>query len=165
MYHDASPGLANYSTAVNTRSLVIIPLSESVVPNSSYINQAILYYENPNGDVSALLQRRVSAEYQWVDMTSQESQSLPHDCRNLPNNGSSHTLYESEGAAISTPFTPSWAGTNPSADKIGHSTRATVYTSANSTSAWFYSPEMEHFVVKEYDVLSTGCGDFILSIH
>lgn len=169
MYYDASPGLADYSTAVNTRSLVITTLSEPFDPNSSYINQAILYYENPNGNISALLQRGVSArteaEYQWVDITNQESQSLPHDCRNGPNSRSSHTLYESEGAAVSTPFTTSWLGTNPSADKIGLSTRATFYTSANATSAWFYSPEKEQFVLTNYYVLSTGCGIFTLSIH
>ena len=153
MHHDASPGLANYSTAGNTRSLGIIPLSKSGTPNSSYTNQTILYYETPNGKISALLQRLISAEYQWIDITNQESQSLPHNCRNGPNSESSQTLYESEDAVISTPFLTGWIHTPLLADGVGYVSRA-----------FFYSPENE-FVEMDYNVASTSCREFSTGIH
>ena len=82
---------------------------------------ALLYYEIPNGIVSALLQRWNSTVYpngifefsnpQWVDITSQDSKSLPDEFRSIPTNTSSdilysNALYESDtNATFSTPFT------------------------------------------------------------
>ena len=65
----------NISTAVNTRSLSVNSIS-SFLSNTT-TNLALLYYENPNGKVSALLKR--SKYYlqaiQWIDITSQASES------------------------------------------------------------------------------------------
>ncbi|CAD6592462.1 MAG: hypothetical protein ASARMPREDX12_006139 [Alectoria sarmentosa] len=107
----------NWSTAVDTRSLSFCSIpSPETAPNNSTLNIALLFYENSKGKVSALLQRGSSGgngSYQsgtirWVDITSQESRSLPNDFRNTPssNNNQSTTLYESDtNATFSAPFT------------------------------------------------------------
>ena len=95
---------------------------------NSTINLALLYYENPTGKASALVQRafQQSSEIQWVDISSQESKSLPDDFRNSPGPGQlSFTLYESDtNATFSTPFT---SATNFTESAIG---------------ALFYSPNV-----------------------
>lgn len=131
---DQDPDFGNYSTAVDTRSLSIslFPLANSSSLNTfenSTVNVALLYYENPNGKVSALLHRRLqtilakgpnaglSLSDQWIDITSQESKALPDEFRGAPgfnyNNtvqrrqtlNDSRTLYEAEPFAVySTPF-------------------------------------------------------------
>ncbi|CAD6569571.1 MAG: hypothetical protein ASARMPRED_002950 [Alectoria sarmentosa] len=108
-----------YSTAVDTRSLSINTIGG--VSSNSTMDLALLYYEIPNGIVSALLQRWNSTVYpngifefsnpQWVDITSQDSKSLPDEFRSIPTNTSSdilysNALYESDtNATFSTPFT------------------------------------------------------------
>ena len=116
--------MTKYSTALNTRSLSVAstgttsPLNASV--NST--NLALLYYENPSGNVSALLQQGD----RWVDITSQYSKSLPPEFRNsasLKTQGG-YTLYESGNfGTLNTPFA---CGAN--------------WTSIGAIGAIFYSP-------------------------
>ena len=63
----------NISTAVDTRSLSVNSIS-SFLPNTT-TNLALLYYENPNGKLSALLQRQDIEQVRWIDITSQASES------------------------------------------------------------------------------------------
>ena len=116
---------------MDARSLSITPIGNG----SSDTNSALLYYENPNGNVSALLRRgSFQEQFQWVDITSQQSKSLPNEFRNAPGLNAdndtdlpekvfgegfkdSKTLYESNTDAIfSTPFT---SGANLSGPFIG----------------------------------------------
>ena len=101
--------LENYSTAVDTRSLSVA--SVSATNQSTHINStttyAILYYENPTSQVSALIQR-VSPAYsvKWIDVTGQKRQSLPSDLRKDPFSPLGNTLYESVfNDTFSPPFT------------------------------------------------------------
>lgn len=74
---------------------------------NSNITNTILYYENPTGQVSALIQR-FSPTYgvKWIDVTSQNSQSLPSDLRKNRDPSISNTLYESVfNDTFSPPFT------------------------------------------------------------
>ena len=93
---------------MDTRSLSITSLGNGTVTNSS-TDTALLFYENPTGNASVLVQRITtqSSQAQWVDITSQTSQSLPGEFRNAdPIVEPSHTLYESDiVATFSTPFT------------------------------------------------------------
>ena len=80
---------------------------EGVLPSTNTtINSALLYYENPTGNVSALLQRTsITFADECVDITSQASESLPNEFRNSAGQ-TSNTLYESDtNATYSTPFT------------------------------------------------------------
>ena len=88
---------------MDTRSLSVASL-ETV--NQS-ITLAILFYENPIGQVSALVQIFTSAGIpKWFDITSQSSQSLPGDLRKNPDPDFSNTLYESAlNDTFSPPFT------------------------------------------------------------
>ena len=104
---------------MDTRSLSLSSVPSDA--NTTLISQAILYYENPTGNVSALLQRITDndpTEYnvpswsqKWFDITSQKSESLPNEFRNIDEKNSSKssyskTLYESNtNATYSTPFT------------------------------------------------------------
>ncbi|CAD6587164.1 MAG: hypothetical protein ASARMPREDX12_002766 [Alectoria sarmentosa] len=143
---DLSQG--NFSTEVNTRSLSVaqtgfVPANET----STGKNLALLYYENPTGKVSALSQEIVlravtgleagesvdgeSVSSQWVDITSQESRSLPGYYRNTPGStagGYSKTLDESLDSNIFTLSTPFTCGVNSSndfaVDAIFYSTNA-----------------------------------------
>ena len=69
----------------------------------------LLFYENPTGEVSALLQRVSSiinpAATQWVDITSQEVSSLPDGFHDRRGDLYSHTLHESvANAEFNAPF-------------------------------------------------------------
>ena len=130
----SNPLVENISTAVDTRSLSISLLpgvnvsSSQGFSNNATTNVALLYYENPNGNVSALLERTVPNDYdmesmvdlQWITITSQESKALPDEFRNAPalndEAAGSHTLYEANTMAVfSTPFlnSPSFPGSLP----------------------------------------------------
>lgn len=151
---------------MDTRSLSITLLSENdtfdLKPGTNVSqNLALLYYENPIGKVSALLQRVCfnlsvgDLVTSWVDITSQESKSLPDEFRNIPGHGSfsndsfsndslSNTLYESDASAtFSTPFA-SIANFSGGATEV----------------ALFYSPPNASFVGSMYDVRSSGPGGF-----
>ena len=109
---------------MDTRSLSFcsLPLPSGKLggnDTNSIINLALLIYESPTRNVSALLYRgRLStvngSSSEWVDITSQESKALPSAFRNpestLYSNFSSFTLYETfDGiephVSLSTPFT------------------------------------------------------------
>ena len=164
--------IGNYSTAVDTRSLSIslFPVATNTSGQNSTNNNnvALLYYETPNGKVSALLQIYVSEEeneFRWIDITSQESKTLPKEFRNAPGfNYSdtvdanpddanpftfSHTLHEADPTAVySTPFFSA-----PGFD-----------TDAGSVGAMFYAGDDISFI--GYKVDHEGSGNFTLpGIH
>ena len=93
---------AIYSTAKDTRSLSMSSLANgSSDDGDSTVDLALLYYENPTGTVSALLQQWNSPDLYWTDITGQRNDSSPNDgsC-----NGS--TLYACNTiGTFSTPFT------------------------------------------------------------
>lgn len=172
-------GFLNYSTAVETRSLSIRLLpaangssSVSLAGSNSTDNIALLYYENPNGKVSALLNRilRLTGTYgqiQWVDVTSQESKALPREFRPAgwvdhdtiasdPNTTRSHTLYDTDPNIVySTPFTSAanfWGG---SAGALFYSPLDPLL---NTT-----SPFAGSFFNVGYNTGSSGPGNFTVS--
>ena len=108
--HDQHFG--TYRTAVDTRSLSIslFPFandSSALGPKeNTTTNVALLFFENPNGNVSALLYRlnwTVYDDYadgwglqdQWINITSQDSKALPEEFHNAPwfNSYTSYTLF------------------------------------------------------------------------
>ncbi|CAD6586035.1 MAG: hypothetical protein ASARMPREDX12_002178 [Alectoria sarmentosa] len=112
--------------------LLYVSESHILISGNSTTNLALLYYESPTGKPSALVQRIIPSsiegqgQIKWVDISSQESQSLPDDFRNVPEPDQlSFTLYESDtNATFSTPFT---SATNFTDSAIG---------------ALFYSPNV-----------------------
>lgn len=76
----------------------------------------LLYYENPTGKVSALSENLVfNGDDEWVDITSQESKSLPESYRNTPGStagGGSKTLDESLNSSVLTLSAPFTCGAN-----------------------------------------------------
>ena len=113
------PEFGSYSTAIDTRSLSIKRIVyDSRLSMNSTTNCALLYYENPSGNVSALLNRvsvrpnpnsGLGLQFQWIDVTSQESEALPREFWNAPDYNYSktfsHTLYESDPYTVyGTPF-------------------------------------------------------------
>ena len=113
------PDSRSYSTAVDTRSLSIKRIvNDSRLEMNSTTNCALLYYEDTSGKVSALLNRvserpnpssGLGLQFQWINVTSQESEALPPEFRNAPgynySKTFSHTLYESDPFTVyRTPF-------------------------------------------------------------
>ena len=161
----------NYSTAVGTRTLSIASVPGSDVDsdpsiNNSTQNLAILYYENPAGNVSALLQRMVwtynssgvndvvQRQSQWLDITSQSSKSLPSDFLNVVDTEDSHTLWESaevygRHTTLSTPFT--------SRANFSH-----VFPSPGTydMGVVFYAPDNGSFGFESYDIGLQGPGNY-----
>ena len=147
-FYDAgswSPGSLsrwNFSTAVNSRSLSVAQTRTESYNETS--TGTLLYYENPNGKVSALSENFVFNrtngyemvdpnwdDIDWVDITSQESKSLPESYRNTPGptaGGYSKTLDESLDSSVFTLSGPFTCGANSSngfaIDAIFYSTNA-----------------------------------------
>lgn len=145
---------------------------------NSTINSALLYYEDPNGNVSALLQRTTSKSTrkyfngtswseEWVDITSQDSKSLPDAFQNPtgmnPSNDSfelgpySNTFYESTdmldaNATYSTPFT---SGANFSSWTVG-----SLFFSPSNASQLGGS-----IVFAGYSVDPSGTGNFSAGMY
>ena len=141
---------------------------------NSTINSAILYYENPTGNVSALLQRTTSQSYpnilngrgsseEWIDIISQKSKSLPDEFRNTPGRNFSNylysnTLYESDvNVTYNTPFT---SGANFS----GWSVEAFIYSPSN-TLLVEGALVSGSFLQIGYIVGANGTGNFSLGMH
>ena len=184
----------NYSTAVDTRSLSIslFPMANSSsnlnIGENSTTNIALLFYETPNGKVSALLHRLIiivnenpqagsSPQDQWINITSQESKALPNEFRNAPkfnyrntpyegdpllgdghNPTFSHTLYEADPIAVYS--TPFFSALNPNG-------------SLGANCAMFYSPfnlplnatsplAGDSFITATYEIGLNGSGNFSL---
>ena len=185
------PYFGNYSTAVDTRSLSISVFpaangSSSFNPDTnSTTNVALLYYENSNGKVSALLHRLLtegnqysgwSSQDQWVDITSQESQKLPQEFRNAPgfsysnslyefgsnHNATlfSHTLYEADPTAVySTPF-------SSAANFFGPSAGALFYSPFNPLPNATSPLAGGSFFTAGYEIGLSGLGNFsLLGMH
>ena len=83
--------LENFSTAVTTRSLSVAKRGTFLNSSFGIADLALLYYENPTGKVSALCQESYYTDQdlddsgitqEWIDITSQESKSLPDVFRN-----------------------------------------------------------------------------------
>ena len=165
----------NYSTAETSQSLSITSIpGKLLTDNNSTMKSAILYYENPTGNVSASLQRTTSRfypdyrgdhldasplNYNWVDTASQESTSLPHEFRNTPKRNSSkalysHTLYESDAnATYSALFT--------GGAKVSNWTVGALFCSPNP-SLRSGKPFTEF---AGYTVGSSGTGNFSSGMH
>ena len=103
---------------MTTRSLSVASTGTSLSSSQDISDLALLYYENPYGKVSALCQESYFANLgdqgfgaitnKWIDITSQESKSLPDEFRNaaaLAPVANSKTLDESFMSNISAPFT------------------------------------------------------------
>lgn len=168
--------IGNYSTAVDTRSLSISLFqfandSSGLNPVENSTNLALLFFENPNGTVSALLHRFVVTDGwqdQWVDITSQESKALPKEFHNAPgfnsSNTLSRTLYEADkfgeyeyntpflslpysdgsvGAIFYTPFNLSLSYASPVAGNDFY--RASYTTSLNGSGDFDVGPAGEHY--------------------
>ena len=97
---------------MNTRSLSVAQTGNLSFNDTS--TRTLLYYENPSGKVSALTVGPVfngTDGDAWIDITSQESKSLPESYRNTPGStagGSSKILDESLDSSVftlSAPFT------------------------------------------------------------
>ena len=146
---------------MNTRSL-------SVANTGNFINTsledladlALLYYENPTGNVSALCQVSYDVNkgswnesnvQRWIDITTQESKSLPDVFRNAPSSAAaseSKTLDESlalKNFTLSAPFT----------------SQITRFQQPGIR-AFFYSPAsiFGHFPINMYLTGPSGPGNF-----
>ena len=101
----------NWTTAVNTRSLSFCLLNKTILSSNSTLNLALLFYENPTGKISALLQRENMPRQgatEWIDITSQGTKSLPDGFHIGPDLKYDRipTLYETNtNATFSTLFT------------------------------------------------------------
>ncbi len=158
--------MGNFSTAVTTRSLsvvgtVISPPSNWEIVESDSLVRSLLYYEDPTRRISVLSHQTVGNEKnrtlkesptaEWVNLTSQESKSLPDEFRNTPASTAgtnSKTLYESLGAntTLRAPFTCETNWTLPYDDNF-------------TVEAIFYSPNAStsQFAIQDY---AMGPGDF-----
>ena len=123
-------------------------------------DRSLLYYEDPTGKVVALSQQDVGAAenqtIEWINVTSQESESLPDAFHNTPGSTAggllySKTLYESLGTntTLSIPFI---CGANWSGASVG---------------AVFYSPRLDssnatefQFVIESYKNGAVDSGNF-----
>ena len=168
--------IGNYSTAVDTRSLSISSFnfandSSGLGSGENSTNLALLFFENPNGKVSALLHRSVFTEKpqgelfehdQWIDITSQESKALPKEFHNPPgfdsSNSSSRTLYEADPNGIyefNTPFLSA-----PWSDGF---VGAMFYTPFNLTLSYASPVAGNGFYYAGYKTSLNGSGDFDVS--
>ena len=177
------PQLGNYSTAVDTRSLSISLFTTAKnstdfnnLFEESTTNEALLFYESPNGKVLALLYRVMNVVStpggesqidQWIDITNQDSKALPNEFRNAPgfnysnslillsNNNTtfSKTLYEADPIAVySTPFS-SGLDSSGSVNAIFCSP---LGLPLNATSP----PSGERFIAASYTIGLNGTGNF-----
>ena len=155
---------------MDTRSLSITPIGNGSSDTNLTTNSALLFYENPTGNVPALLQRispnsnqaELSSQpqqVQWVDITSQKSQGLPDEFWNDGLNlFDSRTLYESDmNATFSTPFT---VIANDSTLTVGNQNEVGA-----ELGALFYSPPDASLASISYVFNSSAPGDFIGGTH
>ncbi len=124
--------------------------------NVTETDQNLLLYENPIGKVSALCSI-LGVVTAWVDITTQESKSLPDEFRNTPAStaeGHSKTLFESLGTNVSTLSTP-------------FTCMAENSTGPSDIGALFYSPDASNFefLSTEYSTGPSGAGNFSQSVH
>lgn len=162
---------------MGTRSLSLSSVPYNANTTIYTQNSTILYYENPTGNVSALLQRTTttneddSSDYngrtwsqKWFDITSQESESLPNEFRNTDRTISnkslySSTLYESNtNATYSTPFT---SGANFAGWNIG----ALFYSPSNTSLGGSPLISGGGVVAAGYKMGLNGTGKFSAGMH
>ena len=130
---------------MTTRSLSIVETGISPPSNWNQLDldsldRSLLYYEDPTGRILVLSHQAVGNEKnrtlekgpttEWVNLTSQESKSLPDEFRNTPASIASKTLYESLGTktTLRAPFTCGLNWTVVDEDTL-------------SVGALFYSPQ------------------------
>lgn len=158
--------LGNRSTTVDTRSLSITPIGNGSSEINSTTKSALLLYENATGIASALL-KRISPQFnqystyddvQWIDITDQESQSLPEEFRNVPDGLDGHfgkALYESgTNTTFGTPFICTKTNVSES-----------MQNSKGAMGAWFYSPSSASFEFVLYNINPSGPGNFSFGMH
>ena len=162
-----------------------VPVANHSFTNAT-TNVALLYCEDPNGKVTALLHRLlfivignppddgVTSEDEWLNITSQESIALPNEFRNPSgfnysnalNEYSGHsttfsrTLYEADPIAVySTPFL--------STPDSMHGLVSAIFYSPFNLSLDVTSPLAgDNFFTARYEIGSTGPGNFSLTgIH
>ena len=127
--------------------------------SNSTENTALLYYENPVGNVSALLQRTFMTwhdssagdagqlEFNWLDITSQSDKSLPSDFLNTDPD-ISHTLWESGASTrFGTPFT----------SRVNFS-QSSMSPDFVCLGALFYAPDSGMLVADSYSIRAEGSG-------
>ena len=132
---------------MDTRSLSFCSLNVTGPESNSTLDLALLFYENPNGSISALLQRdigSVGGGSEWIDITSQGSISLPGAFRIAPGHdldSVSPTLYESiTNVSFNTPFTCT--------AEIGRSTVNVLFYSSNNgnpLNGIYYEPQPSEY--------------------
>lgn len=123
----------------------MLPNSNGSFSENTTTNEAILYYENPTGNVSALMLRSYEGGKSWFDVSSQSSQFLPGDFLNSAQSLFSNTLYESaRNYTFSTPFT----ARNIPKREIDNSV----------TEALFYSPRDDHILSNSYEIGTDSWG-------
>ena len=185
--------MGQYRGAEDTRSLSISLFSvtknssDSAIFGNSATNVALLYYENPNGKVSALLHRHLeffaedpaagsSSQEQWIDITSQESKALANEFRNAPGFNYSNTLYKTYSDTNPTVFSHTLYEAEPTA-VYGTPFFSSPGFFSGSVGAIFYSPfnlplntisppADDSFFPTSYAVDLNGPGNFSLTgIH
>lgn len=122
----------------------------------------LLYYENPTGKVSALCQVSYYADpglgnynitQEWIDISSQESKSLPDVFRNAPTSAADKTSKTLDESFISNTLTLS--------------APFTCQTNAYQIEAYFYSTNASNveFQSNYYSTGPSGPGNFSSSMH
>ena len=148
---DSGQYLGDYSTAVGTRSIsvTLIPggmsLWLSANETNLNVNFALLYYENPNGNVSILLNcanhnRKGPDLSFWLDVTSQLETGLQ---QSLPNRWAT-------SLTPSMPFTGGIYNTDPSQPSI---------------SLLFCSDREGSFIRQNFNVSTTSNGNFAAGMY
>ena len=164
---------------MDTRSLSISSFGfpDGGLRENSTNNIALLFYENPDGKISALLHRLINIvnprtgsyqQDQWIDITSQESKVLPNEFHNDPGFNYSNTLYKQS------PYNTVFSKTLDEADPIAvyNTPFFSVPSSTGSVVAMFYSPfnllpnapspAGNSFFTAYYTIGPNGSGSFSL---
>ena len=181
--------IGTYNTTEDTRSLSITLLqgadNSSSLDSSknSTFNVALLYCEDPNGKISALLHRLIInledsndgslLQGDWLNITSQGSKALPNGFRNPPDFNSSNTLPKDSG------YTTAFSRTLYEADPLAiyNTPFFSFLGGSGNVFAVFYSPFTlqlnttsplagDNFFTGIYGIGQTGPGNFsLLGMH
>ena len=184
---DQDQSIGTYSTTEDTRSLSITLLpvadnSSSLDPSkSSTTNVALLYCEDPNGKISALLHRLIInledsndgslLQADWLNITSQGSKALPNEFRNPPDFNYSNTLPGDSG------YNTTLSRTLYEADPLAvYNTPFFSFAASGGVLAVFYSPfnlqlnttsplAGDNFFTASFGIGQTGPGNFSLGMQ
>lgn len=150
--------LENFTTESTTRSLSAAKTSQ--VSSQYFVDQALLYYENPTGKVSVLCWQAVGVQddEKWIDITSQKSNSLPDEFRNAPGSATEDNSKTLDESLIPNIFTLS----APFACRPENQS-----TGQTGIGAVFYSPNASGFEFQSnfYSTGLSGAGNFSSRMH